>query len=181
LTRCVWPAPASDYVRPQSADVVRVRCAGLVSDSLWVGVPHPCQPARARRVVSELSKGWDGSFGLGRFVSPPESDEIHGLVCAVRRTPSTVEISYGIAPDQRGRGLATAVLDEVARYVLEQTGWATRVEIVIAPANGASLRVAAKAGFVRDGHRRGTMPGTGAVYNGVVLARTVTVAPGRTR
>ena len=133
---------------------------GLAVDRRSASLPA----GAARRVVSELSKGWDGSFGLGRFVSPPESDEIHGLVCAVRRTPSTVEISYGIAPDQRGRGLATAVLDEVARYVLEQTGWATRVEIVIAPANEASLRVAAKAGFVRDGHRRGTMPGTGAVY-----------------
>ena len=104
-------------------------------------------------------------------MSPPTSDEIHGLVCVLRRTPASVEVSYGIAPDQRGRGLATAVLAEVTAYILDQTDWARRVEVVIAPINQASLRVAAKAGFVRDGRRRGTVPGSGVVYNDIVLAR----------
>ncbi|HEY8787767.1 MAG TPA: GNAT family N-acetyltransferase [Actinopolymorphaceae bacterium] len=153
------------------ADVDRVQRAGLSADSLWIGVPHPCPPARARQVVDELGKDWDGDFGLGRFVSPLTTDEIHGLVCVLRRTPSTVEVSYGIAPDHRRRGLATAVLAEVTGYILDQTDWASRVEVVIAPTNQASLRVAAKAGFARDGHRRGTAPGNDVVYNDMVLAR----------
>jgi Acetyltransferases, including N-acetylases of ribosomal proteins len=153
------------------ADVDRVQRAGLSADSLWIGVPHPCPPARARQVVDELGKDWDGDFGLGRFVSPLTTDEICGLVCVLRRAPATVEVSYGIAPDQRGHGLATAVLAEVTGYILGQAHWATRVEVVIAPTNRASLRVAAKAGCVRDGRRRGTVPGTGLVYNDIVLAR----------
>jgi len=165
-------AGAGFRLRPaEPADVERVRQAGLSPDSLWAGVPHPCPPARARRVVDELGKGWDGDFGLGRFVSPPDSNEIHGLVCVLRRTSTTVEVSYGIAPDQRGQGLATAVVDEVTRFILVHSGWATRVEVVVAPTNDASLRVAAKAGFVRDGRRRGSVPGTGAVYNDIVLVR----------
>jgi len=166
--------PATSWFRLRSAvpaDIDRVQRAGLSADSRWIGVPHPCPGARARHVVDELGKGWDGDFGLGRFVSPPTSDEIHGLVCVLRRTPSTVEVSYGIAPDQRGRGLATAVLAEVTGYILDQTDWASRVEVVIAPINQASLRVAAKAGFVREGRRRGTVTGSGVVYNDIVLAR----------
>lgn len=154
-----------------SADVERVERAGRSPDSRWVGVSHPCPPGRARQVVDELGKGWGGDFGLGRFVSPLDTDEIHGLVSVSRRTPRTVEVSYGIAPDQRGRGLATAVLAEVTAHVLAQSGWASRVEVVIAPTNYASLRVAAKAGFVYDGRREGAVPGTGVVYNDIVLVR----------
>lgn len=165
---------ATSWFRLRSAvpaDVERVERAGLSAGSLWIGVPHPCPPARARTVVDELGRGWDGDFGLGRLVSPLDTDDIHGLVCVSRRTPTTVEVSYGIAPEQRGHGLATAVLAEVTAYVLGRPAWASRVEVVVAPTNHASLRVAAKVGFVHDGRRQGTVPGTGVVYNDIVLAR----------
>jgi len=122
-----------------------------------------------------------GVPGLGRLVSPLATDEILGLVGVHRSSPTTVEVAYGVATDQRGPGLATAVRTEVTNYLLTQSeAGAVRVEVVIAPMNHACLRVAAKAGFAEDGDRHGTVPGTGVVYNDILLARELS-DPARTR
>ncbi len=57
---------------------------------------------------------------------------------------------YWLLPAARGRGLASRAVAALARWGLEELGLA-RVELHIEPWNTASLRVAERAGFEREG------------------------------
>jgi RimJ/RimL family protein N-acetyltransferase len=73
------------------------------------------------------------------------------------------EIGYWTSPSARGRGVMTEAAGALAQWVLDQMGFA-RVELRIAPGNLASLRVAEKVGFRREGVARSA----GIVHHGRV-------------
>jgi RimJ/RimL family protein N-acetyltransferase len=60
--------------------------------------------------------------------------------------PGIVELSYGIAPPARGRGIATRAARLAAGWALTEGGF-SRVELRIPESHAASRRVAEKAGF----------------------------------
>ncbi|GAB3677219.1 GNAT family protein [Actinocorallia lasiicapitis] len=63
------------------------------------------------------------------------------------------EIGYGLRPAHRGRGYATEACAAVARWALT-SGGLQRVQLRANTDNPASLRVAEKAGFLREGTLR---------------------------
>lgn len=65
----------------------------------------------------------------------------------------SVEIGYGVRGDERGRGYATEALVAVARWALTEGGF-QRAWLTAATDNGASVRVAEKAGWRREGTLR---------------------------
>jgi RimJ/RimL family protein N-acetyltransferase len=67
------------------------------------------------------------------------------------------EIGYGLRAEWRGRGLATRAVRLVANWAFTQVGIA-RLELGAAVANGASRRVAVRAGFQLEGVARGRLP-----------------------
>ncbi|MFI6521276.1 GNAT family N-acetyltransferase [Spirillospora sp. NPDC050679] len=66
----------------------------------------------------------------------------------------TCEVGYGMRPAARGRGHATEALRLVASWALRDCGL-HRVELRARVANLASVRVAEKGGFLREGVARG--------------------------
>ena len=62
------------------------------------------------------------------------------------------EIGYWVAPWARGDGLAVEAVQAIARWLLEQ-GF-ERMVLRAAPGNAASLRMAEKAAFTREGVAR---------------------------
>jgi RimJ/RimL family protein N-acetyltransferase len=58
-------------------------------------------------------------------------------------------VGYWLAPDARGRGVATRTLRLLARWAFEHLAVA-RLELTCAPDNVASQRVAERCGFVRE-------------------------------
>jgi RimJ/RimL family protein N-acetyltransferase len=82
----------------------------------------------------------------GRFV---------GLALAVDidREGREVELGYITAPAARGRGIATAMLDELTRWAFDELG-ALRVTLIIDVENRASSRVAERCGYVLEGVMR---------------------------
>lgn len=62
----------------------------------------------------------------------------------------TADVGYWVAPWARGRGVATRALHLVARWALE-AGRAERLQLRADVDNAASLRVAERAGFRREG------------------------------
>ncbi|MEV8632654.1 GNAT family protein [Streptosporangium sp. NPDC051023] len=62
----------------------------------------------------------------------------------------TTEVGYGVHPLHRGRGYAPEAVRALARWTFESTGL-RRIELRANVDNTASLRVAEKAGFVREG------------------------------
>jgi RimJ/RimL family protein N-acetyltransferase len=65
-------------------------------------------------------------------------------------------IGYWVAPEARGRGVATEALRRLCRYAIEELGLG-RLELVTDPDNRASQRVAEKAGFRREGVLRSAL------------------------
>lgn len=65
----------------------------------------------------------------------------------------SAEIGYGVGPGERGKGYATEALGAVARWVLTEGG-IQRAWLTANTDNIASVRVAEKAGFRREGTLR---------------------------
>lgn len=73
-------------------------------------------------------------------------------------------LGYWVRSSRRGRGIAGRATLLAARYAFEKVGLA-RVEIVIAPGNSASIRVAEKVGAHYEGNLRNRMVVGSEVYN----------------
>ncbi len=81
------------------------------------------------------------------------------------------EIGYWTVPAARGRGVATAVTDAVCRWAFAHLP-VDRIELCHAVENEASGRVAAKAGFQREGRlRRSFRYGDGVKHDELLWAR----------
>jgi RimJ/RimL family protein N-acetyltransferase len=83
-----------------------------------------------------------------------EAGEVVGL-CSIVRQPSgsAVDIGYGVSPDRRGNGLASAAVGAVLEWArLDERVQCIRAETSIH--NMASQRVLERNGFERVGERR---------------------------
>lgn len=65
----------------------------------------------------------------------------------------SAELTYWTAEPFRGRAIMPAVVERLAGWLIVVQHF-QRVELRIAPANVSSLRVAEKAGFIREGIAR---------------------------
>lgn len=79
------------------------------------------------------------------------------------------EIGYVVAPEARGRGIAARALGLLTEWALDDLGL-QRVELRIDPENVASIRVAERCGYVREGifrslHFKEDLRGDTAVYS----------------
>jgi RimJ/RimL family protein N-acetyltransferase len=79
------------------------------------------------------------------------TDQILGFVLLnhLNRTHQIANLGYMVRTSRAGQGIATAATRLAARYGFEQLGL-QRIEIVVRPDNPASLKVAEKAGAVRE-------------------------------
>ncbi len=78
-------------------------------------------------------------------------------------------LGYWVRSSSRGRGIAGRATRMAARYAFEKVGL-VRVEIVIAPENKASLRVAEKVGARYEGILRNRMVVGQEVYDAVMYS-----------
>jgi L-amino acid N-acyltransferase YncA len=89
--------------------------------------------------------------GVSLIVADAGSDATLGLLfLPARPQPGVVGVAYWIAPAARGRGVGTRAVRLAADWALAQPGTA-RVEAWVSPANVASQRLLAAAGFAREG------------------------------
>ena len=142
------------------------RFTGLDVDELWAGednhyvrqssLPGPF----TRRDVADRIAHWQRQWERG---GPERSFAIReagacrlvgGCVLDVRPGDGlAAELTYWVFPPHRRRGYATRAVELASAYAFEDLG-VERVELYIEPTNVASLRVAARAGFV-PGHLPG--------------------------
>jgi len=94
----------------------------------------------------------------------PASDRIVGSIGLFHADweVRSAEIGYGVRGDERGKGHATEALAAVARWALTEAG-IQRAWLTANTDNVASVRVAEKAGF----HREGTLRRTGLEDDGL--------------
>lgn len=78
------------------------------------------------------------------------SDEVLGSISVRLRPDERGELGYLVGAHARGRGVATRAVRLLARYAFAELG-RERLEIMVQPGNAASLLVAERAGFRREG------------------------------
>jgi RimJ/RimL family protein N-acetyltransferase len=143
-----------------------------VAETVWVPIPTPCPRDVAAARLAEFKNGWEreNRFGPALIVAAADTDEMVGVVFLRVCEDDSVELTYGVAPAYRNRGIATAAAVLVSGWCLRQVG-AARVELRVGQSNVASLRVAAKAGFSREGIVRSHVAATGMDYDDLLFVR----------
>jgi RimJ/RimL family protein N-acetyltransferase len=105
----------------------------------------------------------------GRFVGV-------ALAFGIDRTEAEAELGYIVAPQARGRGIGTAMLRALTAWAFAETG-ALRIRLIIDVENPASLRVAERSGYVREGVMRSLHFKAGRRIDAVLLSRLASDPP----
>jgi RimJ/RimL family protein N-acetyltransferase len=123
-------------------------------DAVWVPEAPPYTVEQARSFLTDYERrrraGDAVSFGVFR---PYGEGLLAGLVVQ-EATRGDIELAYWVAPEARGRGIASRSLEALSEWVEAHLA-PRRVWVEVEPANEASLRTAAGAGYRRHGMRGG--------------------------
>ncbi len=153
-----WRRPPERVATPRlvlrrwtTNDAPRLRAAidaSLAELKPWIpwAAHEPTTPAqlaeRLGRQVSQFATGPEFAFAI---MDPAETELLGGIGLFARIGPGALEVGYWLRSDAAGRGLATEATTALTAVALAMG--AARVEIHCDPANVASTRVAAKAGY----------------------------------
>ena len=144
-------------------------------------VPSSPPPDFASLWVGRYIEGWqDGSRAGFAILSSAAVFLGFGGVVDLDLDARQGEIGYVVAPEARGRGVASRALRLITRWALDELRL-ERVELHIDPENTASIRVAERCAYVREGvlrslHFKEDIRGDTAIYS---LLRTDLRRPGR--
>lgn len=115
-------------------------------------VPSPWEEGFERTWLARYEQGTADGTRAGFAIVDEDSGDFLGLAALVDidRQGNQAEAGYIVAPQARGRGVAQRALRLLTSWALEDLGLA-RVELRITADNVASIRVAERSGFVREG------------------------------
>jgi RimJ/RimL family protein N-acetyltransferase len=128
--------------------------ATLVADAdvvRFTRFPQPLPPGFIGQWYARYRDGrTDGTCGA--FAIVDAADAFLGLALAVHidGLAQEAELGYMLAPDARGRGIATQALRQLSDWAFGTLG-ARRLQLLISVDNRASSRVAKRAGFILEG------------------------------
>jgi RimJ/RimL family protein N-acetyltransferase len=153
--------PLSDGIvslRPWTLDDVPAIAAACDDPEIarWIHqLPSPYRESDAREYVASTEAAWNDGLGAFFAVVDCGSGEVIGSIGlhVLDRELANVEVGYWTAAPARGRGLTTRALKLLSDWALREVG-AQRVQLRADVLNKASLRVAEKAGFTREGTLR---------------------------
>jgi RimJ/RimL family protein N-acetyltransferase len=136
--------------------------------------PHanPYTEDDARRFFAEQRdarlRGVELNFAL---VEPADPDAVlgGGTLYDVDPEQKRAGVGYWLAPEARGRGIATRAVGLLARWAFEELG-VVRLELTTAPDNPASQAVALRSGFTKEAVLRSHMPFKGGRRDTVVFS-----------
>lgn len=109
--------------------------------------------AEARANLERAAASWrEGTWAVFRVVDASTVQVVGGVNLRMAGN-ETAEVSYFLRASARGRGLATRAVRLVTRWAFDELG-IERIELRAHPDNDASIRVAERAGFTREGIER---------------------------
>ena len=134
-------------------------------------IPDPFGRAEAEWWLGLYERGWVDGSRAGFAVVEHASDAFVGMIAFVtlRLDAGEAEVGYIVAPEARGQGVAVRALNLLTAWGFEQLGL-VRIELRAELENPASLRVAERCGYVREGvlrgvHLKGGLRGDMAIYS----------------
>lgn len=122
----------------------------------FIHVPQPYTMEVARRFVEARRRDWTTEDERPFAIVDSGTGDLLGSVARHGPRRHVAGFGYWLAPQARGRGLATRALRLVVDWTSRTTG-AVRLEVFTDVANDASGRVARRVGFdVRESAEHGT-------------------------
>ncbi|MGW1748555.1 GNAT family N-acetyltransferase [Streptomyces sp. NPDC002092] len=111
--------------------------------------------AEAAGWIETWCKEWEGERGAQWAVVEADTDRLLGRVALrdIRLAEGVAKVAYWTTAAARGQGVAARATNTLTRWAFEEIGF-HRLELLHAPANQASCRVAAKTGFALEGTKR---------------------------
>jgi RimJ/RimL family protein N-acetyltransferase len=159
---------------PREADAPAIAAACRDPEiGRWIPIPVPYAIEDARAFVAFTAEEWS----TGReptFVIADTADRALLGALAVHRhvdEPGKAAVGYWLAPEARGRGVATRAVQLVVRWAFDVEPGLVRMELLTLVGNEASGRVALHAGFTREGVLRRYLPFRGDLVDAVMFAR----------
>jgi RimJ/RimL family protein N-acetyltransferase len=139
--------------RPDDAQAVFDACQDPLI-ALHTYVPVPYTVAHAEGFIAICTAALTrGSTGASFAITDTATDQVLGSMSRFPLDGHRASFGYWLAPEARGRGVATRALRLIADWTLATTE-AIRLELYTDLDNPASGAVAERAGFVREGIRR---------------------------
>ena len=122
-------------------------------------IPHPYSQSDARAFIEHAARGWaEGSEATFVIAGAPSGDGLGTVgLHLVADDAGLAGIGYWLRREARGHGAATIAVRLVSVWAFEELG-IQRLDLITAPENVASQRVAERAGFTREGLLRAWMP-----------------------
>lgn len=142
--------PFSPADAPALLELARESCAEI---GRWMPWPDSVRDLDgAQRFIQErLVEGSKGEAHMFAVVDAATGRMLGGGgLSQINRKHDIANVAYWVRSSERGRGVAVAVVRLLAPFGFGALGL-QRLEIVIEPANKPSIRVAEKAGAVREG------------------------------
>jgi RimJ/RimL family protein N-acetyltransferase len=148
--------------------------AGMLSDPdilRFTRVPDP--------TPADFPTQWLGLYQAGRrdgtregFAAFDRAGSFVGLGLAfgIDRAEGEAELGYMVAPAARGRGIGTAILRALTDWAFAELP-VQRLRLIVDVENPASLRVAERSGYVREGVLRSLHFKNGKRIDAVLLSR----------
>jgi RimJ/RimL family protein N-acetyltransferase len=151
------PLRGDDFILRQgvAADAPAIRSVYSEPDiRKWMGWDEelPDEAEALANLEREAAAWRDGSWAVFRIVDAA-TDQVVGGVNLRFGEHDIAEVSYFLSAVARGRGVATRAVRLVARWAFDELG-VERIELRAHPDNLASVRVAERAGFTREGIER---------------------------
>jgi ribosomal-protein-alanine N-acetyltransferase len=137
----------------------------------WTHVPVPYTEEDARSYLMALPTAMAAGERCS-FALVAGGDEPVGNVGFPRVSwpDERAEVGYWLAAHARGRGLVTRAVRLISAWGLHEVGF-HRIELMASTENGASLRVAERVGFTREGVLRGYALASGVRRDIVMFSR----------
>jgi RimJ/RimL family protein N-acetyltransferase len=118
-------------------------------------LPEPPPPEFAHTWIARYARGRVDGSAEGFAIVDAAGDAFLGVALApvIDREGREVELGYIVAPDARGRGVATEALRLLTDWAFASLG-ALRITLIIDAKNRPSRRVAERCGYVYEGTLR---------------------------
>lgn len=152
------PELGDDTIRlrpPESGDAAAITAAVQDPDiPRFTMVPSPYTVADAAAFIERSAEQWRSGEAAPFVIADGATGGLLGSVGLHDLGPDAgpANVGYWVAAEARGRGVATRALRLVARWALEDLAL-PRLDVYVFVENERSQRVAARAGFTREGVR----------------------------
>jgi RimJ/RimL family protein N-acetyltransferase len=159
---------------PREADAPAIAAACADPEiARWIPIPVPYRLEDARVFAASTEEAWASGREPTFVICEAASGLLVGSIAIHRRpdAPRTAAVGYWLAPEARGRGLASRAVRLVTRWAFAVEPELVRMELLTIVGNDASGRVALRAGFAREGVLRRYLPFRGALVDAVMFAR----------